>query len=78
MFNHCVLGPLSVKLTIMQIDSPASIVDLFKANSRPRTKLIVQMIPPGISEDEFKELIREYMDGVDYFVYKPGKISRDS
>ena len=63
----------------MQVDSPAvSIVDLFKLNTSPRSKLFVQLIPPGIAEDEFKELIAEYMEGIDYFVFKPGKIIRDS
>lgn len=54
-----------------------SIVDLFK-NSKPRTKLFVQLIPPGLTEDEFKELIKAYEQEIDYFTFKPGKIIRDS
>lgn len=54
-----------------------SIVDLFK-NSKPRTKLFVQMIPPGFVEDDFKDLIKDYESEIDYFTFKPGKIIRDS
>ena len=54
-----------------------SIVNLFKQTSKPRTKLFVQSIPPGFTEDEFKELIKKYLDEIDYFLFKPGKIIRD-
>ena len=58
-----------------------SIVDLFKknSNSKPRSKLFVQMIPPGISEDDFMELIlSEYKKDINYIAFRPGKIFRDS
>ena len=54
-----------------------SIVNLFKQNSKPRTKLFIQSLPPGFTEDEFKELIKNYADEIDYFLFKPGKIIRD-
>lgn len=54
-----------------------SIVNLFKQTSKPRTKLFVQSIPPGFTEDEFKELIQNYFEEIDYFLFKPGKIIRD-
>lgn len=54
-----------------------SIVNLFKQNSKPRTKLFIQSIPPGFTEDEFKELIKNYISEIDYFLFKPGKIIRD-
>lgn len=53
-----------------------SIVDLFK-NSKPRSKLFTQLIPPGFSEEDFKELIKEYLNDIDYIVFRPGKIIRD-
>lgn len=53
-----------------------SIVDLFK-NTKARSKLFIQLIPPGYTEDEFNELIRKYLDEIDYFVFRPGKIIRD-
>lgn len=56
--------------------SGPSIVDLFK-NSKPRSKLFIQMIPPGFSEEDFKELIKEYLNEIDYMVFRPGKIIRD-
>lgn len=55
-----------------------SIVDLFKKNSKPRTKLFIQMIPPGISEDDFMELIVSgYKENINYIAFRPGKIIRD-
>ncbi len=54
-----------------------SIVNLFKS-SKPRTKLFIQLIPPGFTEDEFKELISVYLDRIDYIVFRPGRIIRDS
>lgn len=54
-----------------------SIIDLFK-NSKPRTKLFVQLIPPGLTEEEFKDIIKNYEQEIDYFAFKPGKIIRDS
>ena len=53
-----------------------SIIDLFK-NSKPRSKLFIQLIPPGFCEDDFKELIKEYLNEIDYMVFRPGKIIRD-
>lgn len=63
----------------MTITSPCgskSIVDLFKS-AKARTKLFIQLIPPGFTEDEFKELIASYADQIDYFVFRPGRIIRD-
>ena len=53
-----------------------SIVHLFKG-AKPRTKLLVQSIPPGFTEDDFKELISEYLDEINYIAFRPGKIIRD-
>lgn len=57
--------------------SPLSIVDIFK-NSKPRSKLFIQLIPPGYTEDEFKEIIRSFLDQIDYILFRPGKIIHDS
>ena len=64
-------------MTTSLSSSCISIIDLFKT-SKPRTKLFIQLIPPGYTEDEFKELILSYADRIDYMVFRPGKIIRDS
>lgn len=68
-----------MKTTMANHKNQLSIVDLFKKNSKPRSKLFIQMIPPGISEDDFMELIlSEYKKDINYIAFRPGKIFRDS
>ena len=66
--NHpCPLTFLLLRLASMNSVASNSIVNLFKQNSKPRTKLFIQSIPSGFTEDEFKELIKNYISEIDYF-----------
>lgn len=47
----------------------------------PRLKLLVRRLPPGLTEEEFKQALgEEWMVGagrVDWFQYKSGKVSKE-
>lgn len=77
-------GVLPVPAAVLQKQSPPSNAPRGPARSKPalpRTKVVVRRLPPGLTEEEFQiTLGDEWKVGggtVDWFQYKPGKISKE-
>lgn len=43
-----------------------------------RTKLAIRHIPPAITEDEFQELVKEWLKYTNYTSFSAGKVVKDA
>lgn len=78
-------GLLPVPAAVLQKQSPLSHAPRGPARSKPasppRQKAVIRRLPPGLTEDEFKDILGDEWkvggEKVDWFRYKPGKISKE-
>jgi regulator of nonsense transcripts 3 len=77
-------GVLPVPAAVLQKQSPPSNAPRGPARSKPtspRSKVVIRRLPPGLTEEEFQGVLGdEWKAGggkVDWFQYKPGKISKE-
>lgn len=73
-------GVLPIPAAATQKNAPAPPKKAPKP-AAPRLKLLVRRLPPGLTDEEFKNALgEEWMTGagkVDWFQYKGGKVSKE-
>lgn len=78
-------GLLSVPAAVLQKQSPPSNAPRGGAArskpASPRTKAVIRRLPPGLAVEEFQDILGDEWklggEKVDWFQYKPGKISKE-
>lgn len=72
-------GVLQIPAAATQKNSPGS--KKHPKPAAPRLKLLVRRLPPGLTEEEFKNALgEEWMAGagkIDWVQYKSGKVSKE-
>lgn len=74
-------GVLQIPAAATQKNPPAPTPKKAPKPAAPRLKLLVRRLPPGLTEEEFRNALgEEWMTGagqVDWFQYKGGKVSKE-
>lgn len=74
-------GVLQIPVAATQKNAPTAAPKKAPKPPAPRLKLLVRRLPPGLTQNEFESAIGdEWKVGagkVDWFQYKPGKVSKE-